>query len=70
MEGNRQVPEEKQIEIDVKRGWKPGTKITFEGYGDEEPGLQSGDIQFVIQEKKHPIFTRDGNDLIMKKIFP
>jgi len=67
MEGNRRVPEEKQIEIDIKKGWKAGTKITFEGYGDEEAGLEPGDIQFVIQEKKHPVFTRDGNDLTMKK---
>jgi len=66
-EGNRRVPEEKQIEIDIKKGWKAGTKITFEGYGDEEAGLEPGDIQFVIQEKKHPVFTRDGNDLTMKK---
>jgi len=58
--------EEKQIEIDVKRGWKSGTKITFEGYGDEEQGREPGDIIFVIQEKKHERFKRDGNDLIIK----
>jgi len=62
---NQQVPEEKQIEIDIKKGWKSGTKITFEGYGDEEPGQEPGDIIFVIKEKKHQTFKRDGNNLII-----
>ena len=29
---------EKILEIHVKRGWKPGTKVTFSGEGDIRPG--------------------------------
>ena len=32
--------------------------------GDERPGVIPGDIVFVIDEKPHPTFRRDGNDLI------
>jgi len=67
LDDGRSVQEEKQVEIEVKKAWKAGTKITFDGYGDEEPGMAPGDIIFVVQEKKHPLFTRDGNDLIHKK---
>jgi len=66
IENGHTVQEEKQVEIEVKRGWKAGTKITYDGYGDEEPGMEPGDIIFVVQERKHATFTRDGNDLIHK----
>lgn len=32
--------------------------------GDENPGRIAADIIFVLQEKPHPVFRRDGNDLI------
>jgi DnaJ-class molecular chaperone len=59
---NVQVVVEK--EINVKPGWKDGTKITFEREGDERPGYIPADIIFTIQGKKHDKFVRDGDDLI------
>jgi len=47
----------------VKPGWRKGTKITFEGVGDEKPGYLPADIVFLIDEKKHPLFRREGIDL-------
>lgn len=35
----------------------------FEGKGDEKPGHLPADIVFLIDEDKHPLFIRDGNDL-------
>lgn len=32
--------------------------------GDENPGRIAADIVFVLQEKAHPLFRRDGNDLV------
>lgn len=60
---NRSGVSEKQlIEVPIKAGWKAGTKITFKDKGDWTPnGRQT--IVFVLEEKKHPKFTRDGNDL-------
>ncbi|PWA34706.1 DnaJ subfamily B member 13 [Artemisia annua] len=49
--------------IDVKPGWKKGTKITFPERGNELPGVIPSDLVFIIDEKPHPFFTRDGNDL-------
>ena len=56
------------LTIDVKPGWKKGTKITFPEKGDEAPGVIAADIIFVVDEKKHPQFERDGNDLITTKV--
>lgn len=56
-------PQDKIVTIDVKRGWKAGTKITYPKEGDQSVGRTPADVVFVIKEKPHPQFTRDGNDL-------
>jgi len=38
----------------------------FPKEGDEKPGVIAGDIIFVIAEKPHARFKRNGNDLIYK----
>ena len=53
------------LTIDVKPGWKKGTKITFPDKGNEQLNQLSADLVFVIDEKPHVIYTRDSNDLIM-----
>ncbi|ORM42087.1 DnaJ protein ERDJ3B [Babesia sp. Xinjiang] len=45
------------------KGWKPNCKIVIEGRGQEKPGLQRGHIIFIIEEKKHQVYRREGNDL-------
>jgi len=59
----KEMPVEKILTIDVKPGWKDGTKITFEKEGDENPGMEPADIVFEIKEKPHSRFKRVGNDL-------
>lgn len=53
------------LTIDIKPGWKKGTKITFQDKGNEQPNQLPADLVFVIDEKPHEIFRRDGNDLLM-----
>ena len=53
---------EKVLVLNVKPGWKAGTKLTFKGEGDEYDDFRQ-DIEFVLEEKKHDIFTRDGDNL-------
>ncbi|KDP38849.1 hypothetical protein JCGZ_05006 [Jatropha curcas] len=55
--------EEEVLKIRVQPGWKKGTKITFEGKGDEKPGYHPADIILVVEEKRHPLFEREGDDL-------
>ena len=56
--------EDKVLTIDVKPGWKAGTKITFPREGDQGPNTIPADIVFVIKDKAHPFFKREGADLI------
>ncbi|CAM8919409.1 unnamed protein product [Rhodiola kirilowii] len=61
----RLVPETEILTIEVKPGWKKGTKITFPDKGNEQQNQLPADLVFVIDEKPHEVFKRDGNDLIM-----
>ncbi|KAL8150191.1 hypothetical protein V2J09_019999 [Rumex salicifolius] len=58
---------EEVLAIDIKPGWKKGTKITFPEKGNQDPGSVPGDLIFVIDEKPHSIFKRDGNDLVINQ---
>ncbi|KAH8345291.1 hypothetical protein KR067_000577 [Drosophila pandora] len=55
--------EEKVLSITVKPGWKAGTKITFPQEGDRAPGKTPADIIFIIRDKPHSQFKREGSDL-------
>ncbi|XP_065851963.1 uncharacterized protein [Euphorbia lathyris] len=54
---------EEILTIEIKPGWKKGTKITFPEKGNEQRGIIPSDLVFIIDEKPHSVFKRDGNDL-------
>lgn len=58
----RAVPTEKILEVPIKKGLRPGSKIKFSNVGDQiEGGTQ--DIHFVVSEKPHPLYARvPGSD--------
>lgn len=39
-------------------GMRDGQKIVFHGEGDQEPGIEPGDIIIVLDQREHPLFTR------------
>ncbi|RDX70046.1 DnaJ-like subfamily B member 13, partial [Mucuna pruriens] len=57
------VQEEELLTINVQPGWRKGTKITFEGKGNERPGAFREDIIFIVSEKRHQLLRREGDDL-------
>ena len=59
--------EAKVLEINVKPGWKAGTKLTFENAGDERAGVIPADICFTLTEKPHARFQREGDNLVVTK---
>lgn len=55
--------EDKVLTINVKPGWKAGTKITFQKEGDQGRNKIPADIVFIIRDKPHPQFRREGSDI-------
>mgnify|MGYP001295617372 CR=1 FL=1 len=43
------ITDSKVLTVDLKRGWKEGTKITFNKEGDEKPGYEAENIVFIIK---------------------
>ncbi|XP_065183973.1 dnaJ homolog subfamily A member 1-like [Sycon ciliatum] len=64
--GKKVTQERKILEVHIDKGMKDGQRIAFHGEGDQNPGLEPGDVIIVLEEKEHPIFKRDGNNLVMK----
>lgn len=64
--GKKVNRERKILEVNVDKGMEDGQKITFSGEGDQEPGLEAGDIIIVLDEKQHPLYKRNGMDLVMQ----
>lgn len=59
----RPVSTDKILTINVKPGWKAGTKIRFPNEGDELENGQTQDIEFIVEEKSHPTYKREGDNL-------
>ncbi|CAG9764000.1 unnamed protein product [Ceutorhynchus assimilis] len=55
--------EDKLLTIEVKPGWKSGTRITFPKEGNQGPNKIPADIVFIIRDKPHPVFKREGSDI-------
>lgn len=55
--------EDKYVSISIKPGWKSGTKVTFQKEGDQSKGKIPADIVFIIRDKPHVWFRREGSDL-------
>ncbi|KAG8534508.1 hypothetical protein GDO81_019304, partial [Engystomops pustulosus] len=64
--GNKVVREKKILEVHIKKGMRDGQKIVFHGEGDQEPGLEPGDVVIVLDQREHEVYQRQDDNLIMK----
>ena len=54
-----------EIKIKVPMGVAEGNYMTLNGQGNKGPkGYESGDLIIFFEEKPHPVFTRNGEDVI------
>ncbi|CAB3403470.1 unnamed protein product [Caenorhabditis bovis] len=58
--------ETKSLAIQIKKGWKDGTKITFKEGGIPSRNRTPADVVALIRVKPHEHFERDGNNLHYK----
>jgi len=65
--GNKVVQESKILNVEIDKGVQENKKIIFSGESNQEPGLETGDIIFVVQVTQHELFRRSGSDLIMER---
>ena len=66
-DGKKVVSEKKILELHIDKGMKGGQTITFRGESDQAPGMTSGDVVIVLEEKPHERFKRQENDLFVEQ---
>lgn len=61
-------PKIQEVQIDVKPGWKPGTRIVFPDAGNERAPGAFQTMIFVVEQVHHEKFTRmDGGRLVLNQ---
>ena len=65
--GDLQITETETVNVKIPVGINNNDSILLEGIGNRISASHVGDVKLQIVIEKHPIFTRQGNDLIFKK---
>jgi molecular chaperone DnaJ len=64
--GDGRVQGESTLKVSIPAGVSEGNYIPLHGEGNVGPrGGPAGDIIVVIEEEPHPVFTRNGNDVVL-----
>jgi len=64
--GKKVTEESKILEVQVDKGMRDEQKVTFRGEGDQQPGIEPGDVIIVLKQLEHEKFTRKGDHLFFK----
>jgi molecular chaperone DnaJ len=63
--GKGVLRKQENIDIEVPSGIRNGEAIKFTGMGEAVSGGVSGDLYVKVRVLPHPVFRREGNDLLM-----
>ena len=59
------------VSVKIPKGIMAGQKLRLAGKGSPSPyGGPQGDLLLIINEQPHPVFTRDGKNLIVEQKIP
>eukprot|EP00794_Sanderia_malayensis_P018792 gene18792-20683_t len=64
--GKKVVEESKILEVQVDKGMRDEQKVTFRGEGDQQPGIEPGDVIIILKQSDHERFARKGDQLFLK----
>jgi len=65
-QGKKVKKDKKVLEVHIEKGMRDDQKIVFAGMSNEAPGVEPGDVIFVLKQKPHEVFKRSGKDLYME----
>ena len=65
--GDGILSKNKDIEVTIPKGIDTGQQIRLEGYGNKgHNGGPAGDLYILFDVKKHPLYERHGDDLVIE----
>ena len=63
--GAGRVIKPRRLEVKIPPGVKEGSRVRVAGEGDPGAGGSNGDLYLVIKIAPHPLFKREGDDLVV-----
>ena len=63
--GAGRVIKPRRLEVKIPAGVKDGSKVRIAGEGEQGVGGSPGDLYLVIKVAPHPMFKREGDDLLV-----
>ncbi len=70
-QGSGLVEKKRTLNIKIPAGVESGSRLKISGEGEAGPhGAGRGDLYVVTHIKRHPVFEREGNDLILEAPLP
>uniref|UniRef100_A0A915MJ50 Uncharacterized protein n=2 Tax=Meloidogyne javanica TaxID=6303 RepID=A0A915MJ50_MELJA len=63
--GKKRIRSDETIEVHIEKGMRDGQKLLFNEKGDQQIGLEPGNVIIVLDEESHPTFTRKGSNLVL-----
>lgn len=63
--GAGRVIKPRRLEVKIPAGVKEGSKVRVAGEGEQGTGGTPGDLYLVIKVAPHPLFKREGDDLLV-----
>jgi len=63
--GGGRVIKPRRLEVKIPAGVKEGSKVRIAGEGEQGAGGSPGDLYLVIKVAPHPMFKREGDDLLV-----
>lgn len=65
--GQGRVKDKRNVRVEIPAGVDSGMRLKMEGYGDAgQNGASAGDLYVFIEVEPHPVFERQGDDLILE----
>ena len=65
--GDKKIQKERSLQIKIPPGVETGSRLRLSGEGEPGPrGGPSGDLYVFISVKEHPLFTREGDHIVME----
>jgi DnaJ family protein A protein 2 len=61
------MEEKKSMTVHIERGMEDGERLVFQGYADEAPGADTGDLIVHLALKPHSQFVRKHDHLLVSK---
>ena len=69
--GEGRVKEKSELVIEIPKGIEDGARLRLRGEGNAGvAGGPPGDLYITVEIQPHPVFTREGDNLIMEKKIP